>query len=57
MCGVWRNAFVCYTIGMGVGGGMIAGQLTHGLVHPKMGYIFLARDRARPVSWAITGIA
>jgi len=40
------DTFIYLTIGTGVGGGgMLAGQLMHGLVHPEMGHIFLPRDR------------
>ena len=38
------ESFVYYTIGTGVGGGgMLGGQLMHGLVHPEMGHMRLAR--------------
>ena len=48
MCGVRRNTFIYYTIGTGVGGGgMIAGRLMHGLIHPEMGHVFLPHDHAR----------
>jgi fructokinase len=36
--------FLYLTIGTGIGGGgMVRGQLMHGLVHPEMGHIFLPR--------------
>lgn len=39
------DTFVYYTIGTGVGGGgMVGGQLMHGLVHPEMGHMRLAHD-------------
>lgn len=42
------KTFVYYTIGTGIGGGgMVEGQLMHGLVHPEMGHMFLAHDRSR----------
>ena len=42
------HTFIYYTIGTGVGGGgMIAGRLMHGLVHPEMGHVFLPHDRVR----------
>lgn len=51
--GEWRwgatqglNTFIYLTIGTGVGGGgMIGGQLMHGLLHPEMGHIPLPRDK------------
>ena len=48
----WGNAqgsetFIYLTVGTGIGGGgMIGGQLIHGLLHPEMGHIFIARDHA-----------
>jgi len=48
---VWGSAkgldtFIYLTVGTGVGGGgMIRGQLMHGLVHPEMGHITLPHDR------------
>jgi fructokinase len=42
------DTFVYYTIGTGIGGGgMIAGQLLHGLTHPEMGHMGIPHDRAR----------
>jgi fructokinase len=41
------DTFIYLTVGTGVGGGgMIRGQLMHGLVHPEMGHIALPHDRA-----------
>jgi fructokinase len=40
------DTFIYLTVGTGVGGGgMIRGQLMHGLVHPEMGHIDLPHDR------------
>lgn len=42
------DTFVYYTIGTGIGGGvMVDGQLLHGLTHPEMGHMWVAHDRAR----------
>jgi len=39
------NTFVYVTLGTGIGGGgMINGNLMHGLVHPEMGHIRIPRD-------------
>lgn len=39
------DTFLYLTIGTGVGGGgLVNGQLMHGLVHPEMGHIILRRD-------------
>ncbi len=39
------DTFIYLTVGTGVGGGgMIRGQLMHGLVHPEMGHITLPHD-------------
>jgi len=39
-----RETFVYLTIGTGIGGGaMVEGQLLHGLVHPEMGHMLMAR--------------
>lgn len=39
------DTFIYLTIGTGIGGGgMIAGRLMHGLVHPEMGHMRLPRD-------------
>lgn len=46
----WGNAqglenFIYLTVGTGIGGGgMIGGQLIHGLVHPEMGHILIPHD-------------
>lgn len=43
-CGAGLRDFVYITIGTGIGaGGMVAGQLMHGLVHPEMGHMRLPR--------------
>jgi fructokinase len=40
------DTFIYLTIGTGIGGGgMIGGQLMHGLVHPEMGHVRLPHDR------------
>ena len=42
------HSFLYFTIGTGIGGGgMLAGNLMHGLTHPEMGHIFLPHDRSR----------
>ena len=39
------DTFVYVTVGTGIGGGgMVAGELMHGLVHPEMGHMRLPRD-------------
>jgi fructokinase len=39
-----RDTFVYLTVGTGIGGGaMVEGQLLHGLVHPEMGHMLMAR--------------
>lgn len=46
----WGNAqgidnFIYLTVGTGIGGGgMIGGQLMHGLLHPEMGHILIPHD-------------
>ncbi len=53
--GEWRwgaaqglDTFIYLTIGTGIGGGgLVNGQLLHGLVHPEMGHIPLPRDWAQ----------
>jgi fructokinase len=53
--GEWRwgaaqglTTFLYLTIGTGIGGGgMVNGQLMHGLTHPEMGHMFVPHDRAR----------
>jgi len=52
--GEWRwgaarnlDTFVYLTVGTGIGGGgLMGGQLMHGLVHPEMGHLRLPRDAA-----------
>lgn len=52
--GEWRwgaaaglDTFVYLTIGTGIGGGgLVNGELMHGLVHPEMGHIRIPHDRA-----------
>jgi fructokinase len=40
------DTFIYLTIGTGIGGGgMVGGELIHGLVHPEMGHIRLPHDR------------
>jgi fructokinase len=40
------DTFLYLTVGTGIGGGgMINGQLRHGLVHPEMGHIRIPHDR------------
>jgi fructokinase len=40
------DTFIYLTIGTGVGGGgMVRGQLMHGIVHPEMGHIALPHDK------------
>ena len=40
------DSFIYLTIGTGIGGGgMLGGQLMHGLIHPEMGHIYLPHDR------------
>lgn len=51
--GEWRwgaaqglDTFIYLTIGTGIGGGgLVNGELMHGLLHPEMGHIPLPRDR------------
>lgn len=41
------DTFVYVTVGTGIGGGgMVGGELMHGLVHPEMGHMRLPRDPA-----------
>jgi len=43
---VGLDTFLYVTIGTGIGaGGMVSGNLIHGLVHPEMGHIFIPHDR------------
>ncbi|MDW8316997.1 MAG: ROK family protein [Anaerolineae bacterium] len=40
------DTFIYLTIGTGIGGGgLVAGRLIHGLVHPEMGHIRIPHDR------------
>jgi fructokinase len=42
------DTFLYITVGTGVGGGgMIGGNMMHGLIHPEMGHIFIPHDRSR----------
>lgn len=42
------DTFIYITVGTGIGGGgMAAGNIMHGLVHPEMGHIFIPHDRSR----------
>jgi fructokinase len=42
------KTFVYYTIGTGIGGGgMVHGNLLHGLTHPEMGHMGIPHDRQR----------
>ncbi len=42
------DTFIYITVGTGIGGGgMAAGNILHGLVHPEMGHIFIPHDRSR----------
>lgn len=42
------DTFVYVTVGTGIGGGaMVEGRLLHGLVHPEMGHVRVARDRTK----------
>lgn len=42
------DSFIYLTIGTGIGGGgLLGGQLMHGLIHPEMGHIRLPHDRTR----------
>lgn len=59
--GEWRHGaargldtFLYLTVGTGIGGGaLVNGRLLHGLVHPEMGHVRVARaDRADPFAGA-----
>lgn len=40
------ETFLYITVGTGIGGGgMVAGKLMHGLIHPEMGHIFVPHDK------------
>jgi len=42
------DTFLYVTVGTGIGvGGMMSGQLMHGLIHPEMGHIFIPHDKER----------
>lgn len=42
------DTFIYVTVGTGIGGGgMIDGNLMHGLMHPEMGHIFIPHDKER----------
>jgi fructokinase len=42
------DTFLYVTIGTGIGaGGMVAGNLMHGLIHPEMGHILIPHDKQR----------
>jgi len=42
------DTFLYLTIGTGIGGGgMVGGQIMHGLVHPEMGHMYIPHDRSR----------
>jgi len=42
------DTFIYLTVGTGIGGGgMVNGQLVHGLVHPEMGHIYIPHDWQR----------
>jgi fructokinase len=41
------DTFIYLTVGTGIGGGgLVAGRLMHGLIHPEMGHIRVPHDRA-----------
>ena len=40
------DTFIYLTVGTGIGGGgMVGGQLLHGLIHPEMGHVRIPHDR------------
>jgi fructokinase len=42
------DTFCYFTVGTGIGGGVMAGgRLVHGLVHPEVGHMLIPHDRAR----------
>jgi fructokinase len=42
------DTLVYWTVGTGIGaGGMVSGQLIHGLIHPEMGHTFVPQDKNR----------
>jgi fructokinase len=41
------DSLVYWTVGTGIGaGGMLSGQLIHGLIHPEMGHTYVPQDKA-----------
>jgi fructokinase len=45
---VGLDTFCYFTVGTGIGGGVMAGgRLVHGLVHPEVGHMLIPHDRAR----------
>jgi fructokinase len=46
--GMGLDTFCYFTVGTGIGGGVIAGgRLVHGLIHPEVGHMLIPHDRAR----------
>jgi fructokinase len=42
------DTFCYFTVGTGIGGGVIAGgRLVHGLIHPEVGHMLIPHDRGR----------
>jgi fructokinase len=42
------DTFCYFTVGTGIGGGVIAGgQVVHGLLHPEVGHMLIPHDRSR----------
>jgi fructokinase len=42
------DTFIYLTVGTGIGGGgIVNGQMMHGLIHPEMGHILIPHDRQR----------
>jgi fructokinase len=45
---VGLDTFCYFTVGTGIGGGVMAGgRLVHGLIHPEVGHMLIPHDRAR----------
>ncbi|MDX6451859.1 MAG: fructokinase [Gaiellaceae bacterium] len=45
---VGLDTFCYFTVGTGIGGGVLAGgRLVHGLIHPEVGHMLIPHDRAR----------
>ncbi|HEY8724433.1 MAG TPA: ROK family protein [Gaiellaceae bacterium] len=45
---VGLDTFCYFTVGTGIGGGVIAGgRLVHGLIHPEVGHMLIPHDRTR----------